>query len=158
MEIIVSHFKLDGWEKGEWECVRRGKGKTFLSRLMFRREKLFPALQQKLNSRRISASFTLCRDDCNQVACLKTCTRPDRPYCTGTGNLSVSCCKLKNMQPLPLRWPPDNHIPHWELELKECRTQQKKNKSPVAQDKDQRSLLLGQYWKLHVAVRIDADF
>lgn len=78
VEIIVSNFKLEGSEKGEWECVRRGERKTFLSRLMFGREReTFPSFTTKIKfiihyMNELGASFTFYRDGCNQVAYLKT--------------------------------------------------------------------------------------
>lgn len=71
MEIVVSNFKLDGSVKGEWECVRSGKGKTFLSLLMFGKKLSQPHDKIEI-SIHYSASCTSYNDDCNQVARLKT--------------------------------------------------------------------------------------
>lgn len=78
MEIVVSNFKLDGSVKGEWECVRRGKGKTFLSLLMFGEklsqphDKIEISIHYSSPMNRQTASCTSYHDDCNRVARLKT--------------------------------------------------------------------------------------
>lgn len=131
MEIIVSNFKLDSSEKGVWERVGRGErkkkkknysfcahvwkeGKTFAASVMkFKCWDWFTGLW--ISVIWLWAALINWTTDCDRLKLLLS---------------------LNTSKPLPLCWPPDNHIPHWELkELKECLTQ---HKAPVAEDGDQR--------------------